>query len=84
LTLPAFAAVHHAAAPLLLSAGAYCKRAMQQSILAAGHSAAASQQTRRTPTLRLIDGTDRETDGQTDARPYRPGLRSIWTALIIQ
>jgi len=61
-TLPEFAAEHRAEAPLLLSAGACCRGAEQQSI-DISCSSGAQWQTRRTPLLRSIDRT--ETDGRS-------------------
>jgi len=63
--LLAFAAERRAAAPLLLGA-----RSLPLSIdISRPHGA--QQQTRRTPQLRSIDGTDGRTDGRTDAGPFR-------------
>jgi len=58
-TLPAFDTERRAAAPLPLSAGA-CYRSISPVLTAL------DQQTRRTPLLLSIDGTD----GRTDARPF--------------
>jgi len=58
-TLPAFGTERRAAAPLPLSAGA-CYRSISPVLTAL------DQQTRRTPVLLSIDGTD----GRTDARPF--------------
>jgi len=65
--LLAFAVERRAAAPLLLGA-----RLPPLSIdISCPHGT--QQQTRRTPRLRLNDGTHRPTDGRTDARPlHRP------------
>ena len=57
-----FAAERRAAVLLLLSAGA-CYRSISC-------PRGAQQQTRRRPLLRSIDGTDRQTDGQTNARLF--------------
>jgi len=60
--LLAFAAECRAAAPLLLGT-----RSLPLSIdVSRRHGA--QQQTRRKPQLRSIDGTDRQTDRQTDGR----------------
>jgi len=68
-TLPAFAAVlqPRTAAPLLLGT-----RRPPASPLSINTSCLhdAQQQIRRTPLLRSNDGTDRRTDGRTDARPF--------------
>jgi len=80
MTLPAFAAERRAAAPLLLleRRGAYCtahllqarRAAIDRYLLPARHSAA------NPPLLRSIDGTDRQTDGRTDALPsVHPSVR---------
>jgi len=77
-TLPAFAAERRAAAPLLprarrppLSIDISCPRGAQQ-------------QTRRTPLLLSIDGTDGQTDGRTldryiDPAPYAGSVRCLYT-----
>ena len=46
-----------------------------QSISPAG--ARAQQQTRRTPLLLSIDGTDGQTDGRTDTRPFYVAYRIL-------
>jgi len=61
ITLPAFAAERRAAAPLLLSAGVCCRSVVQQSI-DISCPRGAQQQTRHTPLLLLISGTDRRRD----------------------
>jgi len=74
--LPAFAAAerntvvaHRAAAPLVLTAG---PPAVLQSI-DVYWSPGPQQQTRRSGMQRSVDGTDRQTDGRTDAVPlHRP------------
>jgi len=58
MTLPAFAAERHAAAPLLLHG-----RPPLSTDISSPHGA--QQQTRRTPLLLSNDGTDRRTDGRT-------------------
>jgi len=63
-TLPAFAAEHRAAAPMLLSHGAHCTTfaACPQLLIDISCLQGAQQQTRCTPLLLPIDGTDRRTD----------------------
>jgi len=63
-TLPAFAAERRAAAPLLLSAGACCTApaARPQLSIDIFCPQCVQQQTRRTPLLLSVNGTDRQTD----------------------
>jgi len=56
MTLPAFPVVCRSAAPLLLSAGAYCRVSIEISC-----PWGAQQQTRRTPLA--VERWDRQTDG---------------------
>ena len=40
----------------------------------------AQQQTRRTPLLRSIDGTDNQTDKRRDTRPYADSVSKVFQA----
>jgi len=73
-TLPAFVA----AVPLLL--GAWHQPLSIDIRIPLG----AQQQTRRTPLLRSIDGTDRRTDGCTPDRYIDPALHTMRTVSIRQ
>jgi len=78
MTLPAFAAEHRAAAPLLPTAGACCCMAPT----AVSCPRRAQQQTRWPPLLLPTDGTDRQTDGWTlyhyiDSAPHTMQAESI-------